>query len=170
MNAVLEVICADITRLEVDAIVNAANTDLCGGGGVDGAIHAAAGPALASACRALGRCPTGEVRITPAFQLPSRFVIHAVGPVWHGGQSGEAEALASCYRNAFRIALLERCRSIAFSCISTGVYGYPKGAAARIALAEMRRQRKNFERIVACCFSADDVTRYQKLIASSAGK
>ena len=125
----------DITTLAVDAIVNAANRALAGGGGVDGAIHRAAGPELVRASRALAPCPTGEARITPGFRLPARHVIHTVGPVWHGGGSGEAELLAACYRNS--IALLRQAggRSIAFPAISTGIYGYPPGPAARIARA-----------------------------------
>lgn len=142
----IHVITADITRLSVDAIVNAAHPSLLGGGGVDGAIHRAAGPQLFAACRALPelapgvRCPTGEARITPGFDLPARHVIHTVGPVWHGGQRGEPALLASCYRHALQLLREHRLRTIAFPAISCGVYGYPAEAAARIAVAGVRAE------------------------------
>jgi O-acetyl-ADP-ribose deacetylase (regulator of RNase III) len=161
----IEVIQTDITTLEVDAIVNAANNSLLGGGGVDGAIHRAAGPQLLEACRFLNGCETGQVKITPGFRLPARFVIHTVGPVWQGGHEGEAELLAACYRNSLQLALDHGVHSIAFPSISTGVYGYPKDQAARIALAVMQEYEAHFERIVACCYSAADADRYRLLLA-----
>ena len=152
---------ADITTLLVDAIVNAANETLLGGGGVDGAIHRAAGPELLDHCRGLGGCSTGSARITPGFALPARFVIHTVGPVWKGGQSGEAERLRSCYLESFRLAEEIRIKSIAFPSISTGIYGYPSIQAASIATQTMLEHELNFDVIIACCFSADDVAVYE---------
>lgn len=158
----ISIIQSDITTLVVDAIVNAANKSLLGGGGVDGAIHRAAGPELVQACRELGGCATGEARITPAFRLPSKWVIHTVGPVWHGGGDNEESMLASCYQTSFEVALNIQVRSIAFPAISTGVYGFPKERAAEIAISKMMEYDSRFEKIIACCFSTDDVQRYQR--------
>jgi len=160
----IELIQGDITRLEVDAIVNAANNSLLGGGGVDGAIHRAAGAELLEACRPLGGCATGDAKITPGFRLPARFVIHTVGPVWQGGGAGEAERLESCYRRSLELALENGVRSIAFPAISTGVYGYPKREAAAIALRVMREYEARFERIIACTHGDEDTCIYRELL------
>ncbi|MBZ0070401.1 MAG: O-acetyl-ADP-ribose deacetylase [Gammaproteobacteria bacterium] len=154
----------DITKLEVDAIVNAANESLLGGGGVDGAIHRAAGPRLREYNRSHGGCLTGEARLSPGFDLPAKWVISTVGPVWRGGEEGEPELLESCYRSSFALALENGVRSIAFPAISTGVYGYPKGAATRIAVAIMRAYEDRFEEIVVCCFSAADAELYREAL------
>ena len=160
----IEVIQRDITQLEVDVIVNAANTSLLGGGGVDGAIHRAAGAELLAYCRRLGGCPTGQARITPGFKLAAAAVIHTVGPVWQGGGRDEARLLESCYRNSFTLALERGARSIAFPAISTGVYGYPKDQAAKIAVSLMREYEARFDQIIACCFSAEDVDLYRSVM------
>lgn len=159
----LRIVIGDITRLGVDAIVNAANSSLLGGGGVDGAIHRAAGPQLLEFNRTLGGCPTGEARISPGFHLRARWVISTVGPVWHGGDAGEPELLRACYRNSLQLARENGVRSIAFPAISTGVYGYPKREAAAIALEQMREHLAAFDEIVACCFGQADATRYREL-------
>ncbi|HEY0665959.1 MAG TPA: O-acetyl-ADP-ribose deacetylase [Gallionella sp.] len=169
MPATLSALQADITQLRVDAIVNAANSTLLGGGGVDGAIHRAAGPELLAACRLLGGCPVGEARITRGFRLPAKFVIHTVGPVWHGGNSGEAALLASCYRNALQLAAAHDVQSIAFPAISTGVYGYPVEAAAAVAVATVRSSLAvptSIREVIFCCFSAGDLAVYQLLLGT----
>ncbi len=160
----LELIQGDITQCEVDAIVNAANERLAHGGGVDGAIHRAAGPQLREFNATLGGCPTGEARLSPGFQLPAKHVISTVGPVWHGGARGEAEQLAACYRHALELALRQQLRSIAFPAISTGVYGYPKPEAARIALSVMREYEPQFERILIVTHGDEDTAIYRELL------
>lgn len=160
----IKVLQYDITDLDVDAVVNAANTTLLGGGGVDGAIHRAAGPELLEACKKLGGCPTGEARITPGFRLKAKWVIHAVGPVWQGGAHGEPQLLESAYRSAFSLAREAETRSIAFPNISTGIYHYPKEGAAQIALEVMHENEKDFRSIVACCFDAENATIYRQLL------
>jgi O-acetyl-ADP-ribose deacetylase (regulator of RNase III) len=156
--AELELYRGDITRLAVDAIVNAANSALAGGGGVDGAIHRAAGPELAIASRKLAPCPTGEARITPGFRLPAKFVIHTVGPVWRGGGADEDALLAACYRNSLRLAAEHGVRSIAFPAISCGVYGFPIDRATEIAVRETRAHAGEMERVLFVAFG-DDVAR-----------
>lgn len=163
----LRAIQADITTLQVDAVVNAANNALLGGGGVDGAIHRAAGPQLLAACRMLGGCPTGEARITAGYRLRARHVIHTVGPVWLGGLQGEAHHLENCYRNCLSLALAHRLDSIAFPCISTGVYRYPPRAAAEIAVAAVRDfvdRHAAPQDIIFCCHSAPDHALYESLL------
>ena len=168
----IKVIQADITTLAVDAIVNAANELMLGGGGVDGAIHAAAGEELFDACLKVSevrpgvRCPTGEARITPGFRLSAKFVIHTVGPVYYGGQRGEAAKLAACYRNSLALAAENGCRTIAFPCISTGVYGYPLEAAAKIAIREVNAFLASHPEmeVIFCCFSKWDVEVYERLM------
>ncbi|MHC5114000.1 MAG: O-acetyl-ADP-ribose deacetylase [Planctomycetota bacterium] len=167
MPTVLRAVQADITTLDVDAIVNAANSSLLGGGGVDGAIHRAAGPELLHECRLLGGCPTGEARITGGHRLPARYVIHTVGPVWNGGAEREPELLASCYRGAIGLAVRHEASSIAFPCISTGVYGYPPELAADVAVTTVREAvgaSDAIDEVTFCCFSADDLELYEKLL------
>lgn len=170
MTVRIKVIEGDITRLEVDAIVNAANSSLLGGGGVDGAIHRAAGPALLEFCRRLNGCPTGEARITPGFELPAKYVIHTVGPVYQDGQHDEPALLAACYRNSLALAQENNCRSIAFPAISCGVYGYPIDAAARIATTSLRSFAAGHdlpEQIILCCFGDAVAQATRKALADT---
>jgi O-acetyl-ADP-ribose deacetylase (regulator of RNase III) len=168
MSAWLGAVRADITTLDVDVIVNAANSSLLGGGGVDGAIHRAAGPDLLAACRALGGCKTGDAKMTEGFRLKARHVIHAVGPVWHGGTHGEPDLLASCYRRSLSLANAEGLRSIAFPSISTGVYGYPIERAAPLAVATVREHaggQTSIQDVMFCCFSDSDLAVYERVLS-----
>ncbi|WP_455378923.1 O-acetyl-ADP-ribose deacetylase [Petrachloros mirabilis] len=168
MQTTLRAICADITTLSVDAIVNAANESLSPGGGVCGAIHRAAGPELAEECRLLGGCATGDAKLTKGYRLPARYVIHTVGPVWHGGQRGEPELLASCYRRCLKLASENGIASVAFPSISTGIYGYPFEEAARIAVSTVRQSLAEFptiREVIFCCFSPGDLGVYEQRLA-----
>lgn len=173
MRDIMEVAEGDITKLAVDAIVNAANTSLLGGGGVDGAIHRAAGPELVGECRTVGRCPTGEARITGGYNLPAKHVIHTVGPVWNGGSHGEDGLLESCYRNSLALARKAGVKTIAFPAISTGIYRFPVDRAARIAVAavvdELDRDRGSIEKIIFCTFGAE-ATEAFRLALKDAGQ
>lgn len=171
MPATLRAIQADITQLQLDAIVNAANSSLLGGGGVDGAIHRAAGPELVHECRLLGGCKTGDAKATKGYRLPAKFIIHTVGSVWRGGGNGEPELLASCYRRSMEIAAAKGIASLAFPSISTGIYGYPVELAAQVAVASVRQALElpsSVKEVVFCCFSAGDLTVYERLLNDAA--
>ncbi|HNX44453.1 MAG TPA: O-acetyl-ADP-ribose deacetylase [Bacteroidales bacterium] len=167
-EARIELIRGDITVLTADAIVNAANSSLLGGGGVDGAIHRAAGPHLLEECRTLGGCPAGEARITNGYRLAAKYVIHTVGPVYHGGAHDEPVKLAACYRNSLKLAVENGCKTVAFPNISTGVYSYPKNEAAGIAVAEVKHfltENTSLEKVIFCCFDQENYNIYREILS-----
>src|ERR1700733_6124247 len=173
MTAILEALQGDITKLNVAAIVNAANSSLLGGGGVDGAIHRAAGPELVRECRQLGGCKTGDAKLTKGYPLPAKYAIHTVGPVWQGGNNGEQELLASCYRRSLEVAMQNNIDEIAFPGISTGVYGYPKDLAASTAVTTVRsllQVPSNLRRVVFCCFSPSDLQIYERILGQASAR
>jgi O-acetyl-ADP-ribose deacetylase (regulator of RNase III) len=168
----VKVVVGDITRLHVDAVVTAANEALCGGGGVDGAVHRAAGPGLLEECLKIGHCPPGEARATGAYRLPARLVVHTVGPVWEGGGHGEQQTLESCYRSSLELAAEKGAASIAFPCIATGVYGYPRAEACEVAVAatlQWLREHEQPREVVFCCFAEEDARLYRERLAGEGG-